>query len=129
MVQAAIYATAILVVWAVAYYVQKIILRRRFVSVAPGRVYQSGAMSPRLLIRYVRRYSIDTVIDFRGAGEEGTRAERQALEGTGVRYINIPVGTLPTREDLRHFLDVMSQELVAGSRVLMHCKDGQGRAI
>jgi len=125
-------ATVILMVGLVSagvYYAQWVLVRRRFVAIVPGRVYQSGAMWPRRLIRYARRYAIETVIDFRGAHEAGARIEARALADCGIRYVNIPMGTLPTLNDVRCFLDVMRQERSADRRVLMHCKDGQGRAI
>ncbi len=121
-------ATA-LVIWAVLYYGHWVLLRRRFVAIAPGRVYQSGAMSPRRLLWFARRYDIATILDFRGEQEPPVRAEAQALAGTGIRHINIPIGQLPTCEDIRRYLEVMNEELLAGRRVLMHCKDGQGRAV
>lgn len=120
---------ALLVVWAAVYYGHWVLVRRRFVAISPGRVYQSGAMRPRRLLQYARRYQIATVIDFRGAHEEGVQVEGQALAGTGVRHINIPIGILPGQEELQRFIEVMTDELIAGRRVLIHCKDGEGRAI
>jgi hypothetical protein len=86
-------------------------------------------MAPQRLLRYARRYQIATILDFRGQHEREVQIEAQALAGTGIRHINIPVGLLPTRDDLRRFIEVMTEELAAGRRVLMHCKDGQGRAV
>ena len=126
------HATVILIialVSAAVYYAQWVLVRRRLVAIVPGRVYQSGAMWPRQLIRYTRRYAIETVIDFRGAHEAGARIEARTLTERGIRYVNIPLGTLPTLNDVRCFLDVMTEERSADRRVLMHCKDGQGRAI
>ena len=118
-----------LVVWAVLYYGHWVLVRRRFVTISPGRVYQSGAMRPRRLLEYARRYRIATVLDFRGAHEEPLQAEARALAGTPVRHVNIPIGILPEQEALQRFITVMTEEILAGRRVLMHCKDGQGRAI
>jgi hypothetical protein len=129
MVRTAIFLATAFLVWAVLYYGHWVLLRRRFVAIAPGRVYQSGAMSPRRLLRYARRYQIATILDFRGAHEREVHIEAQALAGTGIRHINIPVGLLPTRDELRRFIEVMTEELSARRRVLMHCKDGQGRAV
>lgn len=120
---------AVLISWAVVYYGHWVLVRRRFVTVSPGRVYQSGAMRPNRLLAYARRYRIATIIDFRGAHEEPVRAQARALAATEVRNINIPVGTLPGREELQRFIQVMTEELAAGRRVLLHCKDGEGRAI
>lgn len=120
---------ACVLVWGVVYYTHWVCLRRRFVAISAGRVYQSGAMSPQRLIRFARRYLIQTVIDFRGAHEEAVQREARALSGTGIRHINIPVGQLPTQRDVQRFIDVMSDELAKGRTVLLHCKDGQGRAV
>jgi len=115
--------------WGVLYYAHWVLARRRFVAIAPGRVYQSGAMAPRQVVRYAQRYRIDTVIDFRGAHKEEVHVEARALAENGIRHVNIPMGQLPTQSDLRRFIDLMAEELAAGRRVLMHCKDGQGRAV
>jgi protein tyrosine phosphatase (PTP) superfamily phosphohydrolase (DUF442 family) len=129
MLRTAVFFATALVVWAILYYGHWVLLRRRFVAIAPGRVYQSGAMSPRRLLHYARRHQITSILDFRGAHEQAVQIEARALAGTEIRHINIPVGLLPTRDDLRRFIEVMTEELSAGRRVLMHCKDGQGRAI
>jgi protein tyrosine phosphatase (PTP) superfamily phosphohydrolase (DUF442 family) len=115
--------------WAVAYYVHWVHVRRRFVAISPGRVYQSGAMAPQKLIRCARRHSIDTIIDFRGAHEDVVQREALALSASGIRHINIPVGSLPTPKDVQRFNDVMREELRARRAVLLHCKDGEGRAV
>jgi hypothetical protein len=57
------------------------------------------------------------------------RTQARALAESGIRHINIPVGQLPEQDDLRRFIEVMTAELAAARRVLMHCKDGEGRAI
>jgi hypothetical protein len=129
MVRAVVFIVAALLIWAVPYYTYWVVVRRRFVAISPGRVYQSGAMSPRKLLRFARRYDIATVIDFRGAHEEKVRIEAEALIGGKIRHINIPIGALPCHDDVRHFIDVMTEELRGRRRVLLHCKDGQGRAI
>jgi protein tyrosine phosphatase (PTP) superfamily phosphohydrolase (DUF442 family) len=116
-------------VWGGLYYAHWVLVRRRLVAIVPGRVYQSGAMSPRWLIRCARRYAIDTVIDFRGVDEAGTRSEALALAECGIRHVNIPLETLPNQNDVRCFLEVMTEERSADRRVLMHCRDGEGRAI
>jgi protein tyrosine phosphatase (PTP) superfamily phosphohydrolase (DUF442 family) len=117
-------------VWAVVYYLHWVLVQRRFVVIATGRVYQSGAMKPRNLIRCARSNGIRTIIDFRGGGEAALVAkEARALVATGIRHINIPVGTLPTEKDLRRFYEVMCEELAANRSVLLHCKDGEGRAV
>lgn len=113
---------------AVIYYLHWVLVRRRLVEVGPG-VYQSGAMWPWWLIRCVRRHRIDVVVDLRGVHEPGVLAEARALGRAGIRYLNVPVGQLPTSETVGRFLDLMAEARAAGRRILIHCKDGQGRAI
>jgi hypothetical protein len=129
MTRATVIFVAAFVMWAVLYYGHWVLIRRRFVAITPRRVYQSGAMYPWWLIRYARRFRIETVIDFRGAHESQTRIQARVLADTEIGHINIPIGAMPTPGDVQRFLDVMTEELAAGRRVLMHCKDGQGRAI
>lgn len=129
MTQIALLLSLAALVWAVVYYLHWVLVRRRFVVIAPGRVYQSGAMKPSRLVRCVRRHCIATVIDFRGERPDLVRAEAEALTAAGFRHINIPVGTAPQHKDLLRFHEVMTQELAAGRAVLLHCKDGEGRAV
>jgi protein-tyrosine phosphatase len=129
MTRAIVVLVILTLAWAGVYYAHWVVVRRRFVAIAPGRVYQSAAMSPRRLICYVRRYAVHTVIDFRGLHELGGREQARALAESGIRYINIPIVELPTQSDLRGFIDAMTEELANGRRVLMHCKDGEGRAV
>jgi protein-tyrosine phosphatase len=115
------------VVWAGIYYAHWVCVRRRFVMITPGQLYQSARMEPHRLIRCARRHQIEVVIDFRGPSE--VHAEAQALAAAGIRHINIPVCTNPSAEAIRRFVEVVLVERNAGRRVLLHCKDGEGRAI
>jgi protein tyrosine phosphatase (PTP) superfamily phosphohydrolase (DUF442 family) len=115
------------VVWAGLYYAHWVCVRRRFVTITPGQLYQSAGMEPKRLIRCARSHEITSVIDFRGTSE--VHAEARALAAAGIRHINIPVCTNPSAEAIRRFVEVMLQERNAGRRVLLHCKDGEGRAI
>ena len=115
------------VLWAGIYYAHWVCVRRRFVTITPGQLYQSAGMEPKRLIRCARSHEISAVIDFRGPSE--VDAEARALAAAGIRHINIPVCTNPSAEAIRHFVEVMLHELKAGRRVLLHCKDGEGRAI
>jgi protein tyrosine phosphatase (PTP) superfamily phosphohydrolase (DUF442 family) len=126
----ALIAFTAFIVFPVVYYLHWVLGLRRFVTISRGRVYQSGAMRAGQLIRMARRHGIRTVIDFRSGFESPLVArEARALSGTGILHINIPVGALPQDKDLQRFHEVMSQELAAGRPVLLHCKDGEGRAV
>jgi len=115
------------VVWAGVYYAHWVCVRRRFVTITPGRLYQSATMEPKRLIRCARSHDIAAVIDFRGSSE--VHEEARALAAAGIRHINIPVCTNPSAEAIRRFIEVMLRERSAGRRVLLHCKDGEGRAV
>jgi len=115
--------------WAALYYLHWVLIRRRFVVISPGRVYQSGAMSPARLVRYARRHDIQVVVDFRAGHENGVQEEARALAAAGIRHVNIPAGMDPSEEAIKSFNDLMAAERAAGRRVLLHCKDGEGRAV
>lgn len=87
-------------------------------------------MRPTQLLRVARRHGIDTVIDFRGGAEMPlVNREREALAAVGLRHAHVPCGAVPCDLTVRRFLDVMNEEIVANRRVLIHCKDGEGRAV
>ncbi len=59
------------------------------------------------------------VLDLRGP-DEGTDAERRAVEAAGLRYFNIPVTTiLPTREQVVEFARLVDDR--ANRPILIHC--------
>ena len=111
------------------YYGYWVICQRRWVTVTPNEVYQSGWMRPGRLIRWTRTRNISTVIDFRGACDKGVKQEAAILAKAGVRYINIPCGRTPTHHAISAFVAIANSERAAGNRMLIHCKDGQGRAV
>jgi hypothetical protein len=116
------------VVCAGVYYAHWVCVRRRFVTVTPARLYQSAAMRPERLIRSARRHGIAAVIDFREPSSEVHR-EARALAAAGIQHINIPASTNPSAETISRFIEVMRRERSTGRSVLLHCKDGEGRAI
>jgi protein tyrosine phosphatase (PTP) superfamily phosphohydrolase (DUF442 family) len=121
---------AVGVAWAGVYYGHWVLVRRRFVTVASGWLYQSAAMRPPRLVRCVRRHGITAVIDFRGPSEvPEVQAEARALAAAGIQHINIPCTANPSAEAISRFVEVMRQKRSAGRGVLLHCKDGEGRAI
>lgn len=111
------------------YYAHWVLIRRRLVAITRDRVYQSGAMSGAQLLRRARRLGIASVVDFRGPDEPRFCDEARALAPTNIRYIHLPVGRDPQPEDVRRFVTLMAEERTAGRRVLLHCKDGEGRSL
>ncbi|HDY83602.1 MAG TPA: hypothetical protein ENH48_11695 [Halieaceae bacterium] len=62
------------------------------------------------------------VIDLR-TPPEGVAAEQQMFKGTGIEYINIPVGgELPEAATIRTFNDTMDR--LEGKKILIHCQSG-----
>jgi hypothetical protein len=116
------------VAWTGVYYAHWVCVRRRFVTITPGRLYQSAAMRPERLIRCVRRHGIAAVIDFREASSQ-VHGEARSLAAAGIQHINIPASATPSAEVISRFIEVMRRERSAGRGVLLHCKDGEGRAI
>jgi protein tyrosine phosphatase (PTP) superfamily phosphohydrolase (DUF442 family) len=113
-----------------AVYLYWVHVARRLTTIRSGYIYHAGAMRPAQLLRVARRLKIDTVIDFRGDKEmPQVRIEQRALEHTGIRHAHVPSGNLPCTDTLRSFIALMGEELDSNHRVLMHCKDGEGRVV
>lgn len=105
-----------------------VLIEHRLTVVTSRRVYQSAAMSPGKLIRVAKRLGIHTVFDFRGNCDH-VNAEGIALREIGVRYVHIPSSPDPTPDTVSAFVRAMKSECFARRKVLMHCQDGQGRAV
>jgi len=101
----------------------------RFTTVAPGRLFHSAAMSPHKLVRVARLRKLDVVIDFRSGQDPAVAAESDALSAAGIRHIHLPTGISPQPPEIAAFVQTARREVVAGRRVLMHCEDGEGRAV
>lgn len=72
-------------------------------------------------IQELAEQGFKTIIDFRTEAE-GTQAEQQAVETTGMRYINIPVTSAGINDkQLATFTSVIEQ---AATPVLLHCVSG-----
>lgn len=106
--------------------------QHRLTVITPGRVYQSAAMPPQDLLAVAHRLGIQTVFDFRGdSGSElkDTAAEQRALQRAGIRYVHIPSSPDPAPATVAAFVRAMGPEVAAHRTVLLHCHDGEGRAV
>jgi protein tyrosine phosphatase (PTP) superfamily phosphohydrolase (DUF442 family) len=113
-----------------ALYGNWVLREHRLTVITPGRVYQSAAMPPDALVRVARRLGIQTVVDFRAFSEEpAANAEQAALERAGIGYLRLPSSTKPPPETVDAFISALQPEVAAGHRLLMHCLDGEGRAV
>jgi uncharacterized protein (TIGR01244 family) len=87
--------------------------RRLQPQIATGGLLQSGAPARLKALGFV------TIVDLRGP-EEGTAAEKQAVEAAGLRYVNIPISEgLPSEAQLAEFGRAV--EDVKNFPVLVHC--------
>lgn len=102
------------------------ILDHRFWTVADGQVYRSAAMSPEKLEDKVREYGIRAVIDLRRHSDDQVAAERSVLAKLDVKHFHLPSKQIPSDRTVEAFLEIMSHN--AYRPVLIHCKDGEGRA-
>jgi|LauGreDrversion2_6_1035139.scaffolds.fasta_scaffold02307_1 protein tyrosine phosphatase (PTP) superfamily phosphohydrolase (DUF442 family) len=101
----------------------------RFTTVSRGVLFQSAAMPPSKLVRVVQRRGIQTVFDFRSGQDSEVAAERQALAAIGVRHRHLPTSIYPSQQEILVFVAAMQRELAQSSRILVHCEDGEGRAV
>jgi protein tyrosine phosphatase (PTP) superfamily phosphohydrolase (DUF442 family) len=118
------------VVVAGALYGNWVLREHRLTVITPGRVYQSAAMPPDALVQVAARLGIQTVVDFRAYTEApAVNDEQAALERAGVRYLRLPSSIHPPPETVDTFVRALQPEVAAGRRLLMHCLDGEGRAV
>jgi protein tyrosine phosphatase (PTP) superfamily phosphohydrolase (DUF442 family) len=102
----------------------------RLTVITPGRVYQSAAMPPDALVRVATRLGVQTVVDFRAYSEvPAANDEQRALQRAGIGYLRLPSSTKPPAETVAAFVSALQPEVAAGHRLLMHCLDGEGRAV
>lgn len=122
-------ALAIVLVASGTAYYYWVHVNHRFMTISEGRVYKSAEMSRAELKDRVQQYGIRTVIDLRHLGP-WTDAESQAMQEVGVRYFSIPAHQVPTDDVVKRFLAVMDETMANPEyqAVLIHCKDGTGRA-
>ncbi len=130
-IQALLFCVVALVILGAIIYEYWNKVQHRFTVVTPGLVYQSAAMPPQTLVRVATERQIQTVFDFRGETDQEPAIvnERTALQQAGIRYIHIPSSTSPGPETVRAFLHAMAPEVAAHRTVLLHCHDGEGRAV
>ena len=102
------------------------VFNHRFLAVTDGKVYQSRAMPIEALENKVQKYGIQAVIDLRTYRDE-VDAEHTAIEQLGVRHFSLPAEQAPTEATVKSFLQIMKNR--EHYPVLIHCKDGEGRAI
>jgi protein tyrosine phosphatase (PTP) superfamily phosphohydrolase (DUF442 family) len=101
----------------------------RFVEVVKGRLFRCKAMPGARLLKTIRKYGIQSVIDLRRPENSGEAIEneRRVLEDEGVGYANVPANQAPSPETVAAFLKAVEQ--TGPGPLLVHCRDGRGRAV
>ena len=111
-------------------YAKWVIGDHRLTVITPGRAFQSAAMSPEEMARVASGLKVQTVFDFRDDVDPKVfDAERGALQRDGIRYVHIPSSTSPAPATVDAFVHAMKAEVDAHRTVLLHCHDGEGRAV
>jgi len=96
----------------------------RFAEIEPGLT--RGGQPTAVGLEFLRERGYRTVISFRR-----NSPERRAVEGMGIRYVEIPMraglfgAAPPTREDVAGFLEVASDS--SQRPVFIHCRRGKDR--
>jgi protein-tyrosine phosphatase len=75
--------------------------------------------------RFIKAVGVDTIISFEPLGDH-TKMEAQSH---GLDVIDYPIadGTLPNREKVEGFLDLIGKQIAQGKKVLIHCMAGRDR--
>jgi protein tyrosine phosphatase (PTP) superfamily phosphohydrolase (DUF442 family) len=97
-------------------------------AVVPGRLYRCNHPSPGRLSAMVRRWGIRSVLNLRGATNNGSDAlSRERAQHLGLQFIDMPMssGRLLPRERLLALIDALQTLREPG---LVHCKSGADRA-
>jgi protein tyrosine phosphatase (PTP) superfamily phosphohydrolase (DUF442 family) len=94
------------------------------VEVRPGVFVHRGVPDEGTFIA-IKKQKVTHVIDLRRDGEHGLNCEAEAsrLQDMGVQYIRYAITRTPPAGDF-DFLRSFLRELPRGSKVLIHCNDG-----
>ena len=85
-------------------------------------------------MRAWRQAGVDTVVSLLTAGEEmdlDLVGERAAAQASGMSFISFPIvdRSVPdSREEMARFIGQVVEELTRGNTVVIHCRQGIGRA-
>jgi len=106
-------------------------VEHRLTVVTPRRVFQSAEMPPEDLVQLTERLGIQTVFDFRDVPDQDSTivAERAAMQQHGVKYVRLPTSSAPSPQSVTAFIRAMQPEFAERRTVLLHCHDGEGRAV
>ena len=137
MIKKVLIVLGVIVVIAVGKYVYDVNIDHNFEPVTEGKVYRSGTMPPDLLVDYMNKYHIKSVVDLRRPGTKDLvnnpevspelLAEKAAVAKVpGAHYFDVGSEQIPDEATLNKFYAVMDDP--ANYPVLVHCYHGEGRA-
>ncbi len=109
------------------YYGHWVVFEHRFATITEGQVYKSGAMPGDELLERVEEHDIKTVIDLRLYYPDEVVREAERLKKVGVNHFHLPTEQVPEDKTVDAFLEIMKDP--ANRPVLIHCHDGEGRAV
>lgn len=99
-----------------------------FHSVESGVCYRSAQLSPKHLVKYIKKYGIKTVINLRGENRlcDWWNAEKNVSKKFGVALFNLNfyANRYEKKEDLKALLDIYK---TAQRPILIHCLSGVDR--
>ena len=89
-----------------------------------GRVFRGGQPSAEAWPS-LANLGVKTVIDLRRTDEHSTVEEARAVEGAGMRYVNVPIKprTTPSKEQMANIMALFN----SGEPVFVHCHAGKDR--
>ena len=116
--------------WVDSMFVDHAVLRlawTNFSVVVPGVLYRSNHPTPGRLAAMARRLELRTLVNLRGACENGSDAlTRQAAARLGLDFVDAPLRSrAPQREAILRLAEAL---LAMRTPALMHCKSGADRA-
>jgi undecaprenyl-diphosphatase len=99
-----------------------------FHPITPGEAYRSAQLDRDELQHYIRKYSIRSIINFRGnrTGSNWYQEEIEVCKQFNCRHydLSIPPDKSPSREQVKKLLHLFE---TAPRPVLLHCKSGADR--
>lgn len=100
-----------------------------FGVVVPGVLMRSAQPTSLDLERILRNHGLKTIVNLRGEEKTADRpeciAEQAFAEEHGIKLVNIPLSSPPTRDQIAEIMAVM--DAPANHPVLVHCNQGQLR--
>jgi protein tyrosine/serine phosphatase len=117
--------------WVDALFVDHAVFRLAWSNVAevsPGRLYRSNHPLPGRLARLTRRYGLRTLINLRGATNNGSDAlSRDAAARLGLDFVDMALESrgAPQRDRILRLHDIYRD---MRAPALLHCKSGADRA-